>query len=92
VPGRAPGTAHGQLVSRLEVEDISEGVLRAVVTYELADRRWTHGWQACRLTVEDLTEELHASGLRLDRFLTQDRTWLRATALDELSGQVRPGR
>lgn len=78
-PGRRPDTADSQLVTTLKVEDISNGVLRAVVTYELTDQRWTHGWQARRLTVEDLNSELKASGLWFDRFLTQDRTWFRAT-------------
>jgi len=92
VPGREPDDVHSQLVSTLYVEDYSDGVLSAVVTYELADQRWTHGWQTRRLTVKDLDSELHASGLRLDRFLREDRTWLRATAYDEASMQGRAGR
>jgi SAM-dependent methyltransferase len=82
VPGRRSDTADSRLVTTLEVEDFSDGVLRAVVTYEMRDRRWTHGWQARRLTVKDLDSQLHASGLRLDQFLTEDRTWFRATAHD----------
>ena len=65
-------------VSTLKVEDLSNDLLRAVVTYDLADQRWTHGWEAERLTVEDLQHLLEISGLRLHRFLTEDRTWLLA--------------
>jgi hypothetical protein len=82
VPGRRSDTADSRLVTTLEVEDFSDGVLRAVVTYEMRDRRWTHGWRARRLTVKDLDSQLHASGLRLDQFLTENRTWFRATAHD----------
>ena len=79
VPGRPRAHSEEQLVTTLEVEDISNGVLRAVVTYDLDDQRWTHGWQAQRLTVERLGSELQTNDLRFDQFLTHDRTWLRAT-------------
>ena len=77
-PGRAPDNPVGRLVSTLKVEDIKNGVVRAVVTYAVGDQRWTHGWAARRLTVKLLRHELDRSGLRFDRFLTEDRTWLRA--------------
>lgn len=77
-PGRSPNHEEG-LISTLKVEDLSNDLLRAVVTYDLADQRWTRGWEAHRLTVEDLQHGLEISGLRLDRFLTEDRTWLLAT-------------
>jgi SAM-dependent methyltransferase len=92
LPGRGPDSADGELISTLEVEDISDGMLRAVVTYELADRRWTHAWQAQRLAVEELDSHLHASGLRFDGFLTEDRTWFRAAACDESPRPARVGR
>lgn len=90
VAGHRPGPEDGHLVTTLQVEDFSNGILRAVVTYELTDRRWTHGWQARCLTEEDLDSELQARGLRFDRFLTEDRTWFRATAHEQPSRQRRP--
>ncbi|MPZ94133.1 MAG: methyltransferase domain-containing protein [Propionibacteriales bacterium] len=78
LPGRPYAHEEGQLAATLEVESITDGVLSAVVTYDLDDQHWTHGWQTRRLTVEDLDTDLQASGLQFDRFLTQDRTWVRA--------------
>ena len=70
--GHAPGRPHaddeGRSASTLEVESITNGVLTAVVTYDLDAQRWTHGWQARRLTVQDLYADLQAAGLRFDRF------------------------
>jgi hypothetical protein len=39
---------------------------------------WTHTFTARRLDDADLTAALAESGLRLDRYLTEDRDWLRA--------------
>lgn len=91
VPGAQPDAADSQLVTTLHVQDVSQDTLRAVVTYELSDQRWTHGWQTRRLAAMDLKRELHASGLRLDRFLTEDRTWFRATAHEESLGSEDDG-
>lgn len=78
VPGRQCDRREGQLTTELVVEDIENGQLTALVTYELGDRRWTHAWQARRLTAPDLNGAMHACGLAFDRFLTPDHTWLAA--------------
>jgi SAM-dependent methyltransferase len=54
------------------------GLLSATVEYADADNLWTQTFTARRLDDADLAAVLTASGLRLDRFLTEDRTWFRA--------------
>lgn len=81
-PGQSRENGQGRVVTTLKVEDISDDLLRAVVTFDVDGQRWTHGWGTQRLTVDDLERELHASGLQLHRFLTDDRTWLMATSHD----------
>ena len=39
---------------------------------------WTHAFTARRLDDAELTAVLAGSGLRLDRYLTDDHSWLRA--------------
>jgi hypothetical protein len=46
--------------------------------YVDGDRVWTHAFTARRLDDAALAEALGGSGLRLDRYLTGDRGWLRA--------------
>jgi SAM-dependent methyltransferase len=53
-------------------------LLSATVEYADGDRVWTQNFTARRLDDEGLADVLAAAGLRLDRFLTQDRTWFRA--------------
>jgi len=81
VPGHLPDSDAGGVVTNLTVNDIDNGLLTAVVTYELHGQRWTHGWQAQRLSLATLERELQSCGLRLEEFLTDDRTWLCATAV-----------
>jgi SAM-dependent methyltransferase len=53
-------------------------LLSATVEYADGDRVWTQTFTARRLDDEGLATVLAAAGLRLDRFLTRDRTWFRA--------------
>jgi hypothetical protein len=46
--------------------------------YVDGDRVWTHAFTARRLDDAALAGALARSGLRLDRYLTEDRSWLRA--------------
>jgi hypothetical protein len=54
------------------------GLISATMEYVDGDRVWTHTFTARRLDDTDLTAVLAESGLRLDRYLTEDRGWLRA--------------
>ena len=53
-------------------------LVSAVMEYVDGDRVWTHAFTAMRLDDAELTAVLAGAGLRLDRYLTDDRSWLRA--------------
>jgi SAM-dependent methyltransferase len=53
-------------------------LISAVMEYVDGDRVWTHAFTARRLDDAELTAVLAGAGLRLDRFLTDDHSWLRA--------------
>jgi SAM-dependent methyltransferase len=63
------------------LRDISRpgpGLLSATAEYQVGERVWTHWFTTARLDDADLRADLHAAGLALDTFLTEDRTWFRA--------------
>ncbi|NUO96641.1 MAG: class I SAM-dependent methyltransferase [Nonomuraea sp.] len=73
------GRIDGDLtVTLAEVEQVSPGVFEATMRYTHGDRVWTQSFASRRLTDDDLRADLAAEGLRLERFLTEDRTWLLA--------------
>ena len=53
-------------------------LVSATMEYADGDRVWTHAFTARRLDDADLRAVLDGAGLRLDRYLTDDRGWLRA--------------
>ena len=53
-------------------------LVSATMEYIDGDLTWTHAFTARRLEDAALTATLEGSGLRLDRYLTEDRSWLRA--------------
>jgi hypothetical protein len=53
-------------------------LLSATMEYVDGDRVWTQAFTARRLGDADLRAVLDGAGLRLDRYLTEDRGWLRA--------------
>jgi SAM-dependent methyltransferase len=65
----------------VRLRDISRprpGLLSATVEYQAGERVWTQTFTTGRLDDEDLAADLAATGLALDAFLTEDRTWIRA--------------
>lgn len=54
------------------------GLLSATVEYQVGERIWTQSFTTARLEEPDLKAALAAAGLALDRYLTDDRQWLRA--------------
>ncbi|MEV4806031.1 class I SAM-dependent methyltransferase [Nonomuraea sp. NPDC049421] len=60
-------------------EVVRPGVSAATMEYshveDGARTVWRQSFESLRLTEDDLAAELAAEGLRLDRFLTEDRTW-----------------
>jgi SAM-dependent methyltransferase len=53
-------------------------LLTATAEYRAGDRVWTHSFTTAQLDEDDLRSELDRTGLALDRYLTDDRQWLRA--------------
>lgn len=67
---------------RVEVATVTEaepGVYATTMRYTCQGREWTQSFHSRRLTDEELATELAASGLVLERFLTEGRHWLVAT-------------
>ena len=65
----------------VRLRDISRprpGLLTATVEYQAGERVWTQTFTTGRLDDQDLAADLDATGLALDAFLTEDRTWIRA--------------
>ncbi|GAA3697534.1 class I SAM-dependent methyltransferase [Nonomuraea antimicrobica] len=75
------GRQDGDLtITMAAVEEVSPGLFEATMRYTHGeDRVWTQSFTSRRLTDGELAAELATEGLRLDRFLTEDRTWLAAT-------------
>ncbi|MGP3959358.1 class I SAM-dependent methyltransferase [Nonomuraea sp. 3N208] len=64
-------------ITMAAVEEVSPGVHHATMRYRYGeDKLWTQSFSSKRLTDDDLAADLAAVGLRLERFLTEDRTWL----------------
>jgi hypothetical protein len=53
-------------------------LLTATVEYVVGDGCWTQTFTTTRLDDAELAAALAAAGLRLDRYLTEDRSWFRA--------------
>jgi SAM-dependent methyltransferase len=59
-------------------EPVGDGVNEVRAEYEFPDARWTQTFLSRPLTEERFEEVLAEAGLRVDRRLTQDGTWVRA--------------
>ncbi len=71
-------TRDGIIFRARDVSRPGPSLVSATMEYVDGDRVWTHAFTARRLDDTDLTAVLAASGLRLDRYLSEDRSWLRA--------------
>ncbi|MER6945111.1 class I SAM-dependent methyltransferase [Nonomuraea sp. NPDC000554] len=71
-------TEDGITVELAELAEVSPGVFNATMRYACEEMVWTQSFASRRLTDEDLADDLAATGLRLARFLTDDRTWVLA--------------
>jgi len=56
-------------------------LLSATVEYQVGDRLWTQSFTALRLGEDRLRRTLADAGLAFDRYLTDDRSWLRAVPI-----------
>ena len=61
-----------------DVSRPAPNLVSATVEYVVGDRCWTQTFTTTRLDEAELAASLAATGLRLDRYLTEDRSWFRA--------------
>ncbi|WP_328975832.1 class I SAM-dependent methyltransferase [Streptomyces canus] len=70
----------GYTVRIVSSEPVEEGVNSVHAEYEFPDATWTQTFQARPLSKEQFEEALAEAGLKVDRYLTEDRIWVRAVA------------
>ncbi len=69
----------GGITFRLrDVSRPAPNLVSATVEYLVGGRRWTQTFTSMRLDESELRAALAGAGLRLDRYLTEDRHWFRA--------------
>ncbi|GAA2766287.1 class I SAM-dependent methyltransferase [Streptomyces paradoxus] len=61
-------------------EPAVDGVNAVRAEYEFPDAVWTQTFRARPLTKEQFEDALLEAGLKVDRYLTEDRIWVRAVA------------
>lgn len=66
-----------------EAAPIEDGVHTVRAEYEFPDAVWTQTFTTRPLTKEQFEEALAEADLRVDRYLTQDRIWVRAVPAEE---------
>ncbi|MEV8550458.1 class I SAM-dependent methyltransferase [Streptomyces glaucescens] len=62
-------------------DPVGDGLRSVRAEYEFPDATWTQTFRARPLTEEQFEEALAEAGLAMDRYLTDDRTWVRAVPL-----------
>ncbi|MER5479722.1 class I SAM-dependent methyltransferase [Streptomyces sp. NPDC002734] len=70
----------GFTVRMVSAEPVGDGVNSVRAEYEFPDATWTQTFLSRPLTREQFEGALAEAGLRVDRYLTEDRTWVRAVA------------
>ncbi|WP_206313034.1 class I SAM-dependent methyltransferase [Streptomyces sp. JB150] len=73
----------GFTVRIVSSEPVGEGVRSVRAEYLFPDATWTQTFRARPLTKEQFEEALGEAGLRVDRYLTEDRMWVRAVPVAE---------
>ncbi|MFE1588197.1 class I SAM-dependent methyltransferase [Streptomyces sp. NPDC058737] len=68
----------GFTVRILSADPVGDGVNAVRAEYEFPDAVWTQTFRARPLTREQFEEALGEAGLAVDRYLTDDGTWVRA--------------
>ncbi|MBT3150770.1 class I SAM-dependent methyltransferase [Streptomyces sp. CHD11] len=68
----------GGTIRIVSAEPVGDGVDSVHVEYVFPDAVWTQTFRARPLTRQQFEEALGEEGLRVDRYLTADRTWVRA--------------
>jgi SAM-dependent methyltransferase len=65
----------------LSAEPAGDGVNSVRAEYEFPDAVWTQTFLARPLTKEQFEEALGEAGLKVDKYLTEDGTWVRAVRM-----------
>ncbi|MFD5806142.1 MULTISPECIES: class I SAM-dependent methyltransferase [unclassified Streptomyces] len=73
----------GFTVRILSADPVAEGVNSVRAEYEFPDAVWTQTFLARPLTKEQFEQALAEAGLRVDRYLTDDGTWVRAIPMPQ---------
>ena len=68
----------GFTIRILSADPVGDGVNSVRAEYEFPDAVWTQTFRARPLTREQFEEALGEAGLAVDRYLTDDGTWVRA--------------
>ncbi|WP_435843791.1 class I SAM-dependent methyltransferase [Streptomyces fructofermentans] len=68
----------GFTVRMVSAEPVGDGVNSVRAEYEFPDAVWTQTFLARPLTRDQFETALGEAGLRVDRYLTEDGTWVRA--------------
>ncbi|MFJ6660075.1 class I SAM-dependent methyltransferase [Streptomyces sp. NPDC091377] len=72
----------GFTVRIVSSEPIGDGVHSVHATYEFPDAIWTQTFRVRPMSQEEFEEVLAESGLRVDKYLTEDGIWVRAVLAD----------
>ncbi|MCX4761205.1 class I SAM-dependent methyltransferase [Streptomyces sp. NBC_01275] len=73
----------GFTLRMLSAEPVGDGVHSVRAEYVFPDAIWTQTFVSRPLTREQFEEALAEAGLRVDRYLTEDRIWVRAVAVGD---------
>ncbi|MDQ0602631.1 SAM-dependent methyltransferase [Streptomyces canus] len=72
----------GFTVRMVSAEPVGDGVNSVRAEYEFPDAVWTQTFLARPLTKKQFEEALGEAGLAVDKYLTEDGTWVRAVRVD----------
>ncbi len=70
--------ARGFTVRIASTEPIGDGVHSVFAEYSFPDGEWTQTFRSRPMTKEQFEQALAESGLTVDRYLTEDRIWVKA--------------
>ncbi|KOV23729.1 class I SAM-dependent methyltransferase [Streptomyces sp. XY152] len=73
----------GFTVRIVSAEPVGDGVDSVHAEYVFPDATWTQTFRARPLTREQFEEALAEAGLTVERYLTEDRTWVRAVPVSD---------
>lgn len=78
-----PGAVAGVVSS----EPVGAGVRQVCVEHVFPDATWTQTFTTRDLSHRQFADELVAAGLRLDRYLTGDRSWALCRRVVDVPGE-----